>query len=98
MALRETKGNIEPTHYGVGEAEAITGVSRWTWRSYAYSRKIESVKVGSRLLIPVAEIRRVIQEGTRRRRDGLAAGELSARTGRRAAIVRSSNIGQSAHA
>jgi len=51
--------------YGVAEAEAMTGISRWTWRSYAYRGKVASVKLGKRLLIPRAEIDRLIAEGTR---------------------------------
>jgi len=49
------------------EAEALTGVSRWTWRSKAYSGVIASSKVGRRLLLPIAEIDRIISEGARPR-------------------------------
>ncbi len=56
---------IEPEFVGVDEAEVISGVSRWTWRRYAYDGKIASVKLGRRLLIPLAEIRRVMAEGYR---------------------------------
>lgn len=101
MAIREAKRNmalnVEPTHCGVDEAEAMTGVSRWTWRSYCYAGKIESCKVGARLLIPVSEIKRVLTEGTRHRRDGRAAGEPAEKS-RRAAIVRSPDAGRHANA
>ncbi len=60
---------IEPELIGVADAETLTGVSKWSWRSYAYSGRITSVKIGDRLLIPLTEVRRVIQEGTRPRRD-----------------------------
>jgi hypothetical protein len=43
----------------------MSGLSRWTWRHYAYEGKIASVKAGKRLLIPVAEIRRVMAQGYR---------------------------------
>jgi hypothetical protein len=56
---------IEREYLGVGEAETLTGRSRWTWRRDAYQGRIASVKVGRRLLIPVAEIRRVMSEGLR---------------------------------
>ena len=68
---------IEPELIGVVDAELLTGVSKWSWRAYAYSGKIQSVKIGNRLLIPLIEIRRVITEGTRPRTDGLEAGEPS---------------------
>ena len=54
-------------YLGVGEAEALTGVSRWTWRRWAYEGKVASVKLGKRLLIPRAEILRLIEDNTRPR-------------------------------
>lgn len=56
---------VEPELLSVDEAEIISGRSRWSWRRDAYSGRISSVKLGRRLLIPVAEIRRLIAEGTR---------------------------------
>lgn len=52
---------------GVADAEAVTGVSRWTWRRWAYSGKVSSVKLGKRLLIPASEISRLVAENTRPR-------------------------------
>jgi excisionase family DNA binding protein len=52
---------------GVDKAEAIYGVSRWTLRRWAYDGKIASVKMGKRLLIPIAELERLVAEGTRPR-------------------------------
>lgn len=52
---------------GVAEAEELTGVSRWTWRRWAYDGKVSSVKLGKRLLIPSAEIARLVEENTRPR-------------------------------
>jgi len=49
----------------VAEAEIQTGVSRWTWRRWSYDGKIASVKLGKRLLIPTAEVERMICAGTR---------------------------------
>jgi hypothetical protein len=57
--------HIEPEFIGVDQAEIMSGVSRWTWRKKAYSGEISSIKVGRRLLIPIAEIRRILSEGTR---------------------------------
>jgi hypothetical protein len=67
MSLREKKRSIEPEYVGVAEAEAMTSRSRWSWRRDAYNGTIASVKIGSRLLIPVSEIHRVISENTRPR-------------------------------
>lgn len=58
---------VEPELVDVKSAEIITGRSRWSWRRDAYEGKIASVKLGTKLLIPVAEIRRVIAENTRPR-------------------------------
>jgi hypothetical protein len=56
---------VEPEYVSVKDAETITGRSRWSWRRDAYEGKIASVKLGTKLLIPMAEIRRVIAENTR---------------------------------
>lgn len=52
-------------YVSVVDAEYRTGVSRWTWRRWAYDGKVGSVKLGKRLLIPVAEIDRLVSENTR---------------------------------
>lgn len=57
----------------VAEAEQITGMSQWTWRRWAYAGRVESVKLGSRLMIPVAEVERVTREGTRPRQQAMSA-------------------------
>jgi hypothetical protein len=67
MKNRADKKAVEPEYVGVDDAEILTGLSRWTWRAWAYSGRVGSVKAGTRLLIPVAEIRRVMAEGTRPR-------------------------------
>jgi hypothetical protein len=58
---------VEPEYVSVQSAETLTGRSRWSWRRDAYDGKIASVKLGAKLLIPIAEIRRVIAENTRPR-------------------------------
>ena len=50
---------------GVQEAERLTGISKWTWRRWAYDGRVASVKLGTRLLIPRAEITRLVAENTR---------------------------------
>jgi hypothetical protein len=76
--VRVTPSKIEPELIGVDEAQVLTGVSKWTWRFAAYNGKVESVKLGRRLLIPLSEVRRLISEGTRRRKDGRDAGAPAA--------------------
>jgi hypothetical protein len=49
------------------EAESWTGVSRWTWRKMALQSRLDYVKVGKRMLLPVSEIQRVLAEGLRPR-------------------------------
>ena len=58
---------VEPEYIDVQDAEVMTGRSRWSWRRDAYTGRIASVKIGAKLLIPIAEIRRVIAENTRPR-------------------------------
>lgn len=67
--MKITQREIEPIALSVDDAEALTGVSRWTWRRWAYSGKISSSKLGKRLLIPTSEITRLMQEGNRPRLD-----------------------------
>jgi len=59
--MRETEARL----LGVADVEAMTGVSRWTWRRWAYNGKVASTKLGKRLLIPVSEVERLTRENTR---------------------------------
>jgi hypothetical protein len=61
------QAGLRRRYLSVAAAEAETGVSRWTWRRMAYDGRVESTKVGTRLLFPACEIERVISEGTRPR-------------------------------
>jgi hypothetical protein len=68
MANKSTiikRKSIEPEYLGVDEAEIVTGRSRWSWRKDAYAGRIASVKVGRRLLIPRAEIDRIMRANFR---------------------------------
>jgi hypothetical protein len=58
---------IERRYRSVKEAEEYSGLSAWFWRRAAYAGRVESAKIGSRLLIPVSEIDRVLSEGKRPR-------------------------------
>jgi len=89
---RTTLKSVEtqPEFMGVVEAEVLSGISRWTWRQMAYRRRITSCKIGRRLLLPVSEVRRVLQEGMRHR--------LPDTKEDRALIVRTSNKESQVHA
>lgn len=58
---------VEPEFLGVNDCEVVSGISRWTWRAWAYQGRIASSKVGRRLLIPVSEVRQVMADGMRPR-------------------------------
>lgn len=49
------------------ECAAATGLSTFWWRRKAKNGEVESVKMGTRLMIPVSEIDRIIAENTRPR-------------------------------
>jgi hypothetical protein len=59
------KRQFKAEYLGVAELEALTGISRWTWRRWAYSGRVASVKLGKRLVVPVAEMERLIAENIR---------------------------------
>lgn len=65
--MAKQSNEVERQYLGVAECEIMSGISAWTWRRHAYTGRVESVKLGRRLLIPVAEIRRVLAENTRPR-------------------------------
>lgn len=62
---RTAKKRIEPAFFSVDECEIITGLSKWTWRRMAYDGRIASAKVGARLLIPAAEVNKIMAAGLR---------------------------------
>lgn len=62
---------VKREYLSVQEAAVLTGLSPWTFRAWAYSGRVSSVKLGSgqraRLLIPRTEIDRILSEGLRPR-------------------------------
>jgi excisionase family DNA binding protein len=48
---------------------ALVGLSIWTIRQWAYSGKISSAKLGSRLMIPATELDRLMEETMRPRQE-----------------------------
>jgi excisionase family DNA binding protein len=67
------KVGVDRGYLSVAEAEMITGISQWTWRRWAYDGKITSVKLGRRLMVPMAELERCLAEGTRPRAAAISA-------------------------
>jgi hypothetical protein len=65
------KGNsgIKPVLLPVADFAATMGLSVWTARRDAYIGKIDSVKLGGKLLIPASEVDRLIRENMRPRLD-----------------------------
>jgi excisionase family DNA binding protein len=61
----------------VAKAVALTGLSDSTLRRYAYDGKVNSAKIGTRLLIPKSEVLRIITTNLRPRRKELTGGEAA---------------------
>lgn len=55
----------QPDLLTVQEFARRLSISVWTARAWAYSRRIASVKVGTRLHVPASEVARVISENLR---------------------------------
>jgi hypothetical protein len=47
----------------VHEASRRTGSSPWTWRAHIKRGNVKVVRIGRRVLIPVAELERITREG-----------------------------------
>ena len=59
----EVKPQLLPIKYFA----ARLGVSVWTARGWCYKGTVASVKIGSKLLVPVGEVERIIAENMRPR-------------------------------
>jgi excisionase family DNA binding protein len=64
LTKQRTDQEATQQYLGVAEAATMTGTSPWFWRRKAYAGTVSSVKLGTRLLIPRAEIERFIEENT----------------------------------
>lgn len=58
---------VEPEVLPVKVFAAKLGISVWTARQLCYSGKIASVKLGSKLLVPVGEVSRLLTDNLRPR-------------------------------
>lgn len=63
-AKLETTGDVERM-YSIEKAALLLSVSHWGVRKWIRERRIASVKIGARVLIPSSEIARLIATGTR---------------------------------
>lgn len=57
------------------EMEAGFGPTHWTWRRLAKDKRIRTIKIGSRVLIPMEEVERIKRDGVPRREKNCAAGK-----------------------
>jgi excisionase family DNA binding protein len=55
---------VEPIAVDIQEAGRLTSLSPFTIRAYIRQNKLRAVHVGRRVLVPVAELRRFVNEGT----------------------------------
>jgi predicted site-specific integrase-resolvase len=58
---------VRPELLPVKDFAARLGVSVWTARSWCYRGTVASVKIGSKLLVPIGEVGRIISENMRPR-------------------------------
>jgi hypothetical protein len=75
----------------VEELEALSGISRWTWRRWAQRGTIASAKVSTRLLVSRLEFDRVMAEASRPRANSTlkpSAPQSSKRKSARGSVAR----------
>ena len=65
LTAEQQDGRPAPLAVGIEEAARLLGLSPHTVRSYEYRGLIKSVRIGTRVLIPVEELKRLIREGCR---------------------------------
>jgi excisionase family DNA binding protein len=61
----QTQNNEHPRLISVFEAGRLLGISKHTVRAWGYQGRLQSIKMGRRVLIPYSEIERVVNEGVR---------------------------------
>ncbi len=62
---RETESVVDPQPIAVGvdKAAALTDISSYTWRAWIRDGKVRATRLGRRVVIPMAEVQRVVREG-----------------------------------
>jgi excisionase family DNA binding protein len=54
---------MEKLLLGIEEAAQVIGLSKYTVRAYVQKKLIRTTRIGTRVLIPVDEIRRIAAKG-----------------------------------
>jgi excisionase family DNA binding protein len=54
---------VEPIAVDIKEAGRLTSLSPFTIRAYIRKKKLRAVHVGRRVLVPVAELQKLVSEG-----------------------------------
>lgn len=54
---------LQPVAVSVDQAAVMLGLSKHTVRKYEREGQIKATRIGSRVLIPVDEINRIVKEG-----------------------------------
>ena len=62
MQIQNTE---HPKLLSVSEAGRLLGISKHTDRAWGYQGRLQVVKLGRRVLVPHAEIERVVSDGVR---------------------------------
>ncbi len=57
--------SVQPMLLGVKDAARMLGISPFTVRSWVYKGLLQFKRLGSRVLIPYAEVKRIAEEGLR---------------------------------
>jgi hypothetical protein len=60
---------IRPLAVGLEEASAMLAVAPRTLRKWATDRRVQSVKLGSRLVFRIADLEHLLEEGLRTQED-----------------------------
>jgi len=62
--MEHAPGPLKQLAVSIGEAAKMLSVSHFTVRRLIKAGKIHSVRLGARRLIPIAELERILKEGT----------------------------------
>jgi excisionase family DNA binding protein len=56
-------GTLEPLLLGVQDAGKVLGISQFTVRAWIYQGRLPYLKLGSRVLVPFEELKKIVSEG-----------------------------------
>lgn len=61
---------MERISVGIDEAAQLVGLSKYTIRAYERKGLIKATRIGKRVLIPAAELERIVMEGVQPAKTG----------------------------